>query len=279
MSKNQQALEQVIAYMRAHWPSPVREELQVSLTEYPQILQTVLSDFIKKPGTPDFHPLPNMPATKSHQFIRIAGLSGSGKTTQILPAVEARCQAIGISPVLVAARRFVDYHPHKDEIIEEYGAENLRKNTDEFSTIMLFLAMNALTKEGYDIVLDVTLLDPKIEQILIAMLEQNHYQKLLLMLATSPVVTEHFLGSRSWRHSQATEQEFIRATSEALKYYAEKDPNLRIILWSVYDKEPIYDGPVKDSLEIFNAYSSKTDLPKSDDDARREAKIKYLLTI
>lgn len=279
MSKNQQALEQVIAYMKAHWPSPVREELQVSLAEYPQILQKVISDFAKNPETPDFHPLPNTPATQSHQFIRIAGLSGSGKTTQILPAVEAHCEALGISPILVAARRFVDYHPHKDEIIEEYGIENLRKNTDEFSTIMLFLAMDTLTREGYDLVLDVTLLDPKIEQILITMLEQNHYEKLLLMIATSAAVTEHFLGSRSWRHSQATEQEFIRATSEALKYYALKTPELRIILWSVYDLEPIYDGPVKDSLKIFAEYSAKTDLPKNDDDARRQAKIKYLLTI
>jgi hypothetical protein len=140
---------------------------------------------------------------------------------------------------------------------------------------MMFLTLNALTKEGYDIILDVTLLDPVIEQILVKMLNENSYKSLLLMIATSPVVTEYFLKGRSWRHSKETEAEFVRATKEALEFYAKKVPDLYIILWSVYDLEPIYNGPVKDSLEIFKEYSSKTDLPGSDDDERRNAKIQF----
>ena len=70
--------------------------------------------------------------------------------------------------------------------------------------------------------------------------------------------------------------EFIRATSEALGFYAEKAPEMRIVLWSVYDKEPVYDGPVKDVLPVFEKYSTKEELPAHDDDLRREAKIKYL---
>ena len=261
---NHQELEQVVQYMKAHWPSQVKAEWQVSLEQYPQILQTVIRDFTEG-------------STKNHQFIRIAGLSGSGKTSQILPAVEAYTKKNNLNPVLVAARRFVDYHPHKDAIAKEYGEENLRKNTDEFSTIMMFLAMDALTKQGYDIVLDVTLLDPVVEQILINMLNKNFYKKLLLMIATSPEVTEHFLRGRSWRHSKETELEFIRATMNALEFYTKHDPSLHTILWSVYNLEPVYDGPIKDSLEVFKEYSEKTDLPKKDDDKRREAKIQYLL--
>lgn len=266
MSNNSAKLAQVVSYMKAHWPSPVKPEWQVDLASYPQILQKIIADF-------------TLNKTKNREFIRIAGLSGSGKTSQILPAVEAYNQKKQISPILVAARKFVTYHPFKKDIEEYYGVENLRKNTDEFSTIMMFLVMDALTKAGYDIVLDVTLLDPVVEQILIQMLEQNHYQKLLLMIATSPTVTEHFLGSRGWRHTKATEQEFIRATKKALAFYAENTPDLRTIFWSVYDLLPIYDGPVKDSLTIFQDYSNRTKLPKPDDDARREAKIKYLLSI
>ena len=62
------------------------------------------------------------------------------------------------------------------------------------------------------------------------------------------------------------------------KFYAENAPDLRIILWSVYDKPPIYDGPIKNSLEIFADYSNREELPGKDDDARREAKINYLTT-
>lgn len=261
-----QELAKVIEYMKSHWPSPVKEEWQVKIEDYPKILPKVVQDFTKE-------------KTKNKNLIRIAGLSGSGKTSQILPAVERYCEVQKLSPVLVAARKFVDYHPFKTEIKNEYGEENLRKNTDEFSTIMMFLTLDVLIKEGYDIILDVTLLDPAIEQILVKMLNENNYRSLLLMIATSPTVTEHFLKDRSWRHSKATEEEFIRATKKALEFYVKNMPNLRIILWSVYDLDPIYDGEIKNALEIFNEYSDKTDLPKNDDDERREAKIRYMQKI
>lgn len=256
-------LAKVISYMKSHWPSEVKEEWQVSLDEYPEILQKVIKDFTKG-------------KTKNKNLIRIAGLSGSGKTSQILPAVEKYSEVNNLAPVLIAARRFVEYHPHYQAIKDFYGEENLRKNTDEFSTIMLFLTINALTREGYDIILDVTLLAPEIEAILLKMLKENSYRSLLLMIATSPEVTEHFLKDRAWRHTKETEREFIRATKEAMNFYVKNFPELHTILWSVYDKDPIYNGKIKDSLEIFTKYSEKTDLPKKDDKERREAKIQFL---
>ena len=252
--------------MKAHWPSEVKSEWQVGLAEYPAILEQVIADF-------------TLAATKHHHLIRIAGLSGSGKTTQILPAVEAYCEKNGYEPILIAARRFVEYHPHYQEIKEYYGDENLRKMTDEFATIMMFMTLSELIKGGYDIVLDVTLLDPEMEGILLKLLQAGNYEMLLLMIAVSPTVTEHFLQGRAWRHTKETEQEFIRATSKALQFYANSAPDLHIILWSVYNLDPIYDGPVKDVLTIFADYSSRPDLPKSDDDARRDAKINYLKSL
>ena len=266
MNSENIALKKTIAYMKSHWPSDVKEEWQVGIEDYPDILKKVLADFTNQ-------------KTKEHHFVRIAGLSGSGKTTQILPAAEAYFDNKKLEPILVAARRFVEYHPHYQEILDFYGAENIRKKTDEFSTIMMFLVLNELTKQGYDIILDVTLLDPEIEQILLSMLEAGNYEVLFLMIAVSPAVTEKFLKGRDWRHTKKTEIEFIRATEKALKFYADNAGNTRIILWSVYDKPPVYDGPVNDSLEIFFDYSAREEMPKSDDDERREAKISYLKLI
>ena len=249
--------------MKSHWPSQVKPEWQVSLDEYPAIAKQVIKDFTEG-------------KTTARHFVRIAGLSGSGKTTQILPAANAYFEKQNLKPALVAARRFVEYHPHYKEILDFYGAENLRKMTDEFSTIMMFLVLSTLIKAGYDIILDVTLIDPEIEQLLLGMLAANHYEILFLMIAVSPTVTEHFLSGRNWRHSKETEEEFIRATKHALEFYATAAPTLRIILWSVYDQPPIYDGDIKDCLPIFADYSSRTALPKNDDDARREAKLEYL---
>ena len=253
----------IIEYMKAHWPSQVKPEWQVDLLEYPALVKKALADF-------------TVAATKNRHLIRIAGLSGSGKTTQILPAVEAYCGKNNYKPILVAARRFVEYHPHYQEIKDFYGDANLRKMTDEFATIMLFLTLTELLKNGYDIILDVTLLDPEIEAMLLKAIQPANYKMLLLMIAVSPTVTAHFLAGRTWRHSEKTEREFARATSHALDFYAKHAPDTRIIIWSVYDKPPVYDGPIKNSIKVFAEYSERKDLPATDDDARRKAKIKYL---
>ena len=263
MPESRSELEQIITYMKSHWPSQVKPEWQVNLEDYAKLLPAVLEDL-------------TLGKTKSRNLIRIAGLSGSGKTTQLLPATEAYFEKRELKPVLVAARVFVEYHPHYTEIKEFYGEENLRKMTDEFSTIMLFLTITELIKNGYDIILDVTLLDPAMEEILQKMLKAAQYNQILLMIAISPVITEHFLSSRAWRHTKETEAEFIRATKKSLVYYIENHPDTHIILWSVYDKPPIFDGKIKDCLDIFEDYQNRTTLPKKDDDERREAKIGYL---
>ncbi len=263
MAEGGAELVKIIKYMKAHWPSEVKPEWQVRAEEYPAILEKVVAEF-------------TLAATKNRRLIRIAGISGSGKTTQILPAVEAYSRARKFEPILMAARRFVECHPHYAEIREFYGEENVRKMTDEFATIMLFLTLSALIRGGYDVVLDVTLLDPEMEGILAKMLLENNYQALLLMIAVSPAVTEKFLAGRAWRHTKETEREFIRATKKALEFYAEAMPEMRIVMWSVYDLLPVYDGAVKNCLDIFEKYSSDERMPKNDDDARRDAKIKYL---
>ncbi|MBR3052451.1 zeta toxin family protein [Candidatus Saccharibacteria bacterium] len=248
--------------MKAHWPSLVRKEWQVGVEEYPMILRRVVVDLADG-------------ASRGRRLIRVAGISGSGKTTQILPAVEAYCGKHNLSPVLVAARRFVKYHPHYEEIRDYYGEENVRKMTDEFSTIMLFLMLAELMKSGYDIVLDVTLLDPEMEGILVKLLTGGGYKMMLLMVAVSPVVTERFLEGRAWRHTAETEQEFVRATAKALEFYGEVMPDERVVMWSVYDLLPVYDGGIGGCLEVFSRYSAREEMPSDDDDARREAKIKY----
>lgn len=252
--------------MRAHWPSEVKPEWQVGLAEYPALAEKAFQDF-------------TVAQTKNRHFIRIAGPSGSGKTTQILPAVEAYCEKQNLSPILIAARKFVEYHPHYQEIKDFYGDANLRKMTDEFSTIMLFMVISKLIAGGFDIVLDVTLLDASMETILQNLLAAGNYQQLLLMISASPAVTDHYLGGRSWRHTKEAEQEFIRATSGALEFYAKTVPDLRIIIWSVYDKEPVYDGPVRACLDVFKKYAEDPTLPAADDDARRDAKIRYLASL
>ncbi len=258
-----ESLGQIVAYMKAHWPSEVKTEWQVGLEEYPEILKRVLADLV--PGK-----------TNGKKFVRIAGQSGSGKTTQLLPATEAYFKKNGLNPVMVAARIFVKYHPFYSEILEEYGEASLRKMTDEFATIMMFLTLRALISRGYDLVLDVTLLDPMIEGMLMQMLGAENYDSMMLMIAVSPEVTEKFLGGRAWRHTKETEQEFIRATKLAMEFYAEKCPDMRIVMWNVYEDEPVYDGDFSGALSVWQKYSDIVNIPDHDEEKLRAAKIKYL---
>ena len=265
MFEGSRELKKIFGYMQSHWPSEVKPEWQVELSEYPAILQTVLQAL-----TAD--------KTCGQKLVRIAGLSGSGKTTQLLPAVEAHFAATDSKPVLVAARQFVEYHPHYAEILDFYGPENLRKMTDEFATIMLFLSISELIKNGYDIILDVTLLDPEMESILLRMMNANDYDKTLVMIAISPEIAEKHLKGREWRHTKETEQEFIRATAKAMQFYAKNAENMRTIIWNTYECDPVYDGPIKASLTTFTKCSSVTKAPKHNQTELRNAKIKYLTT-
>lgn len=266
MSTSDSELAKVIEYMQAHWPSKVKPEWQVPLAEYPRILKKVVQDL-------------TLDKTTEHNFVRIAGISGAGKTTQLMPAVEAYYEKRNLRPVLVAARLFAPYHPHYKEIEQEYGAENVRKLTDEFSTIMMFMVLKALTAQKYDLILDVTLLDPAVESILVNMLEQNNYHALLLLIAVSPAVTERHLEGRAWRHSRETEAEFIRATAHALKFYADATPDLHAIVWNAFDFDPVYQGAVKNAVEPFTKWSEVDDRTALDPDARRQAKINLLSVI
>ena len=263
MFEGSRELKKIVGYMQAHWPSTVKPEWQIDLPEYPAILQAVLRDF-----TAD--------KTKGQKLVRIAGLSGSGKTTQLLPAVEAYFEASTSRPVLVAARKFVEYHPHYQEILGFYGPEHLRQITDEFATIMMFLSISELIKSGYDIILDVTLLDPEMESILLRMMNANQYDKMLVMIAISPEVAEKHLQGRNWRHTKATEQEFIRATEKAMQFYAKNVANMRTIIWNSYEVDPVYDGPVKESLATFTKCSAVTKVPRHNQTELRDAKIDYL---
>ena len=74
MFESDHELAAVIAYIKAHWPSQTK--WQVALEDYPGLIKKALADFTAG-------------KTKDSNLIRVAGLSGSGKTSQLLPAAEA----------------------------------------------------------------------------------------------------------------------------------------------------------------------------------------------
>jgi hypothetical protein len=273
----------IFGYIREYWPSEVREEWRVGEEEYPRILGRVLADFTEG-------------ASRGRRFFRVAGQSGSGKTTQLLPAVEGWFGVRAAKPIIVAARKFVKYHPHVREIEREYGAENLRKMTDEVSTILMFLTLRELIRGGYDTILDVALIDPMVEEMLMEMLMAAKYEAFFTMVAVARGISEGFIRERqgaSGREgvygqggscgeegrvvAKGTAEEFWRATRLSMRFYAEKYPEMSIILWSAWDLGPIYEGEFRGAVEVWEKYVGIRELPegRASEEEMREAKIKY----
>ena len=258
--------QQIAAYMRTHWPSEVKPEWQVTDAMYPEILEKIIKDF-------------TVNATKSKQFFRICGQSGSGKTSQLLPAASAFFASRSERPILIAARLFVAYHPYSEQIKTAYGAEHLRTKTNEVSTILMFLTLRALISKGYDIILDVTLLDPLVEAALMQMLTEQNYQTRLAMVAVSKEISDAFIGKRKRKVAKSTAAEFWRATRHALDFYAQNHPEMPVIIWNAWDPAPVYDGRIghPEAIKTIEKFWAITKLPQTPDtDALREAKIAYL---
>lgn len=235
MNENDVALE-LLKQLQASFASETSEKWRVELEEYPLILKQILADWTAK-------------AAKNKNFVRVAGQSGSGKTTQLVPAVEAWFGER--RPILVAASKVVEYHPYRKEIVQEYGEEGLRRETDSFAAAMMFLVLRALLTEGYDIILDLALVEPKLEQILISWLKENSYNFWMTMMAVSPKLSQKWLEGRSWRHSEVTEERFLAATEGALELYAGAFPEVRMVIWSAWGMEPIYDGPMSSVAGVW----------------------------
>lgn len=237
MDKNG-AMLGILEQLQAGFVSGTSEKWRVELEEYPLILKRILADWMAG-------------ATKGKRFVRVTGQSGSGKTTQLVPAVEAWYEKMGAKPILVTASKVAEYHPHRKEIVQECGEEGLRQETDGFAAAMMFLVLRALLAEGYDIILDLALVEPKLEQILIGWLKENSYNFWMTMMAVPPKLSQKWLERRSWRHSEVTEERFLAATGGALGLYVEICPEMRMVMWSAWGTEPIYDGNMGEAMEVW----------------------------
>lgn len=232
MSKSSDLL--VYFYAKKHWPSHLPKNLVPTSQEINEATNLALKDLEKD-------------ATKTGMLIRLAGQSGSGKTTQLLPAAESYFKAKNLKPILIATRNLVKYHPHYQEILKNYGESELRKRTDDFATILMYRVMRILTRKNYDLIIDVSFVSPKVEKLLMLM-TKNYQEYLFLIMAVSRKISEQLLRNRTWRHDEKLEREFFISTERALTFYGKSYPNIRTVIWGFNQLKPIYDGKIKNAL-------------------------------
>lgn len=199
-------------------------------------------------------------------LIKLGGQSGSGKTTQLLPAIEESLKYNNINYIHIAVRSFAKYHPYFDDLLKEFGKENIREKTNGFALSLLFRVTEKLIENNYNILYEVTLLDPLYEEYLLRLAKQNNFKIFYHLLSIPLEISINWIQKR--RLSSQTEGNRIVLSSSIDYFYKilplaiEKiincsnyfDNNDYLVIWNAYDINPLlfttnFDNQV---LNIFN---------------------------
>ncbi|MDR2769667.1 MAG: zeta toxin family protein [Puniceicoccales bacterium] len=213
--------------------------------------------------------------------MRLVGQSGSGKTTQLLPAVEYVFQQTNLSPVFLAVRNFVPHHPHLEAIRQQYGENLLRENTNAFALSLLVLVFEKCVQRRYPIVFEVTLQSPLFEAHIHALLKENDYACDYQCLAIAKKDSDAWIQTRylaTQRHvSPKSAQFFFETLTPSLKFLQTiRLPN-RFFIWSRYRLDPDVSS-CQDPflLEKVEQARLENNQPAFEEDVLRETKKQFL---
>lgn len=223
--------------------------------------------------------------TKNHKLIRVAGQSGSGKTSQLLPCAEKYFEKKDIKPISFAVRNFAYLHPNYNTIIERFGISQMREKTNLFALKCLLVTLILAVNDGYDILFEVTMLTPSFEEFINIYLDNNKYDKLFLVLSVNKDISNYFIDKRkNTRGKEAgrivyksSTDFFYDALDDSMKYYVENYQKERVIIWDAYSLLPIYDGIFKNALKPFEDARKNISNNFSNEELMKSAKIDYLL--
>lgn len=191
---------------------------------------------------------------KEKVLCRLCGQSGSGKTSQLLASIlPSFCDG---KACVVAVRNFVKYHPRYDELLSLLPKGELREYTNGFALKCLFLTLCRLLQNGCAILYDVTVLEPAYEEMLNEQLKKYGYTQLFSILAVPLEQSRQFIEKRQHdcqnkEHGRIISEDsveyFYSHLETGLDYYVqEKDPS-PVVMWTAYNKKPVYLGQVKNS--------------------------------
>jgi len=188
--------------------------------------------------------------TKARKIIRLAGQSGSGKSSILLPAALEALEAAGINPIHLAVRTFAPYHPHYERIKAEYGADNVRENTNAFALTLLSYTLARLLAQGVYVLHEVTILGAPYENFWAGLLRENGYVADVHAIAMPKEVSDALIDQRAGgsgneagrKVAQTSKDFFFRMVPESLEIFRDELPDGNITIWSATEPAPVFNG-------------------------------------
>lgn len=184
-------------------------------------------------------------AANPHPFcIRLVGQSGSGKSSQLLPSVQSALDKYHYPFVIIAVRNFVPYHPHVEAIKQQYNQGIIREKTNAFALILLTMVLIHCIEQQRSILLDMTLLAPKYEQMIHRYLQAHHYACDYQCMAIRKEVSDAWIAERCRETGRVVEKSssgFFYNTLEpaftSLQAFASMTN--RVIIWDRAHPQPM----------------------------------------
>lgn len=186
-----------------------------------------------------------------HYFFRLAGQSGTGKTSQLFESHKVVLKKIGISPLHLAVRSFAKYHPNYDTLSHH---PDFRERTNGFALKVLICVLDMSLKEGLDILLEIALLDKRFEKLINHHLARQNYTVFYHLLSVNKLLSDIFIFKRktiSKRTTFSSSSDYFYKTMQKTLKFLTKNSNFCCCVWSAYDLTPVFYGRISQCYPHF----------------------------
>lgn len=189
--------------------------------------------------------------THGRRFFRLAGQSGSGKTSQLLGACYHLCKNAKIRPLHIAVRNFAGFYPYASALS---SSPNFREISNGFALKVLICVLKQAFEEEIDIILEIALLDKSFEKYIFSEIEKRNYFHLFQILSVNKTVSDGFIKKRQSEvgriTSPSSSEYFFSVMPKTFKFITRKYDG-ECVVWSAFDAQPVYFGPLKDAYKDF----------------------------
>ena len=180
---------------------------------------------------------------KSPFLIRIAGQSGSGKSSQVVPAIESALQ--GKDYIKISVGAFAPFHPNYEKW-QASCPDQMRERTNGFALRALVMFYKHCILNQMNVIFDMTLLEPEIDLYLMTLAKKMNYKIQTHVLCVPRKISDLFIHLRQLKTGRLVKPNSSRYFFNALApcLSALTKSNLfnstdTLILWSHYLTHPI----------------------------------------